>query len=227
MTTKKGIFQAAIAQAEATANAERQEAEGYVLYKYNDYETYRRVQQDGNKAKLGAQYVQKGHVFFLAGYLERELGAVRFGLCHGVRRGKEQGWFRRRLKGAEVIGTDISETATQFPNTVQWDFHDPNPEWAGRADFVYTNSWDHAFDPERAFNAWVDALRPGGLLLLDHTPGHVPRSASALDPFGATEAALEGMLTRACGARGQVVGWLDRSGDTDYPARVVVFRRNP
>ena len=227
MSTQKGIFVRAMELAEATSGAVRSEGQGYVLYDYPDYDTYRRAQQDGNIAKLGAQYVKKSHIFHLADELVDRLGKVEFGLCHGVRRGKEQAWFRRRLGPcAEIIGTDISETASQFPNTVQWDFHETNPAWKGRADFVYSNSWDHAYDPGKAFRAWANSLRPGGLMLLDHTAGHVPAGASALDPFGATEDALCDILVKSCGRLGRVVGRLDRSTDPDYPCSVLVFRRN-
>jgi SAM-dependent methyltransferase len=225
MKRKPGMFAEAVREAAAAAGDARQEGEGTVLYEYPDYETYRRVQEQGNITKLGAQYVKKSHIFFLALYLREAIAPVHFGLCHGTRRGKEQGWFRRKLRGAEVIGTEISETAKDFPNTLQWDFHQPNPDWAGRADFVYSNSWDHSFAPARAFRVWAETLRPGGLLLLDHTRGHLPGSASALDPFGATEAALKATLEGAFDGIGTHVETLDRSDDPEYPARVLVFRR--
>ena len=227
MTGGKGKFARAVEIATEIGQAERREGEGTVLHSYPDYETYRRVQEEGNKTKLTAQFVNKDHIFFLADHLKERLGHVGFGLCHGVRRGREQKWFRRRLGGgADVIGTEISETASQFPETVQWDFHDTNPDWAGRADFVYSNSWDHAFDPHRAFRAWADALRPGGLMLLDHTAEHEPRSANALDPFGATFEALERTLDEACGGLGARAGMLDRRDGPGYRCRVLVFVRN-
>lgn len=226
MSQKRGIFAEAIRAANEAVPDRRIETDGTVLWEYPDYDTYRRVQEQGNKQKLCAQYVQKGHIFFLAAYVLKAIDPVQFALCHGVRRGKEQGWFRRKLRGAEVIGTDISETAKDFPNTVQWDFHEPNPAWAGRADFVYSNSWDHSFDPSRALRVWAETLRPGGLLLLDHTRGHLPASASALDPFGATEEALQALVDSATFGLGRHVETLDRSADPDYPARVLVYRRD-
>ncbi|MCB2135131.1 MAG: methyltransferase domain-containing protein [Rhodobacteraceae bacterium] len=220
-------FAGAVRQAEELGKTEIKMGEGMVQHVYADYETYRRVQEEGNKAKLNAQFVKKSHIFFLADWLAGSGRTVDFGLCHGVRRGKEQGWFRRRLRGAEIIGTDISETATEFPNTVQWDFHDDNPDWAGRADFVYSNSWDHAFDPTKAFRAWVKCLKPGGVLLLDHTAGHMPRASNALDPFGATEPVLITLLNEACAGYGSVTEVLDRRDAPEYRCRVVVLRRDP
>ena len=227
MALKSGMFKKAVQAAAELGKTEVEEREGFVLHKYPDYETYRQVQEDGNKAKLSAQFVNKSHIFFLADHLNSTLGKVDFALCHGVRRGKEQLWFGRRLAGAaDVIGTDISETATNFPNTVQWDFHAVNPEWSGRADFVYSNSWDHAYDPHKAFAAWFDALRPGGMILLDHTSGHLPKSANALDPFGATEATLARILHEVIGEAGRVLEPLDRSADENYPCRVFICVRN-
>ena len=36
-----------------------------------------------------------------------------------------------------MIDTEISETAEQFPNTIQWDFHKVKPEWLSSVDFIY------------------------------------------------------------------------------------------
>lgn len=222
---RKGMFKRAVEQVESLATTHVKEGDGYIQHLYDDYDTYRRVQEEGNKAKLRAQFVKKAHIFFLADWLQAQGAALDFGLCHGVRRGKEQAWFRKKLDGATVIGTDISETATQFENSVQWDFHDDNPEWQARANFVYSNSWDHAYDPGKAFLAWARCLKPGGWLLIDHTRGHMPKSSNVLDPFGATRDAVVKIMTETCGDLGRVVEVLDRTADAEYPASVIVFQR--
>jgi hypothetical protein len=148
-----------------------------------DAERYRRVQQQGNEGKIHKTWVIEGNIEFLAGYLRQTLGEVRFGICHGTRRGNEQKWFRQYL-GCDVIGTEISESAREFPHTIQWDFHDENPEWLGKADFVYSNSFDHTHDPDACLNTWVRSLRPGGLCILEHSSFHAPDRASEMDPFG-------------------------------------------
>lgn len=222
---KKGMFKRAMAQVGQLATTQVTQGDGFVQHLYDDYQTYKRVQEEGNKAKLSAQFVKKGHIFFLAEWLKAK-GPVRFGLCHGVRRGREQAWFRRRLDGAQVIGTDISETATEFENTVQWDFHDDNPEWQARADFVYSNSWDHAYDPGKAFAAWARCLVPGGQILIDHTRGHMPKSSNVLDPFGATREAVIRILNESCADYGSVTEVLDRTAEEEYPSTVIVFRRS-
>ena len=124
----------------------------------------------------------------VAARVEREFPGydALFGLCHGSRNGFEQAFLRERLgQGAEVIGTDISETALGFPNSVQWDFHDFRADWDGRCDFVYTNSLDQSWKPDAAVRLWVSQLKPGGLLFIEHTRWHSPSHASKIDPFGA------------------------------------------
>ncbi len=166
------------------------EGEGFVQYRYLkqdgsfDYEQYRRMQQDGNKRKLDWVAVKEENIKFLADYIRRHVPVPQFGSCHGTRRGKEQEWFRKYL-GCEVIGTEISETAAQFPHTIQWDFHEVKPEWRDAVDFIYSNSFDHTYDPEKCLNAWMSCLKPGGLCLLEHAWAQSQRAANMLDPFGA------------------------------------------
>ena len=147
-----------------------------------DYEAYRSVQIAGNKRKINNSWAYEPAIQFLAQYLRKTRPTLDFGLCHGTRRGLEQAWFRDLL-GCEVIGTEISDTASQFPHTVQWDFHDANPLWVGKADFVYSNSFDHSYDPALCFRTWAAQLKPDGLLLLEHTLDHGPKSIDPLDPF--------------------------------------------
>lgn len=168
------------------------QAAHYVLHRYEDesgtfdYESYRRVQDEGNRAKIDKVFVKEENIAFLADYLKRRLGRVDFGLCHGTRRGAEQAWFRQYLgEGAEVLGTEIADSATDFPHTVQWDFHDVKDAWMGAADFVYSNAFDHSYDPEKALNAWVRSLKPGGMCLIEHTKAHRPDKTNRRDPFGA------------------------------------------
>lgn len=224
---KTGIYTQAVREAERSGATQKPQADGVVLYEYPSYEAYVEVQTAGNRAKLKRQFVKKSHVAALSGHLREVLGTVRFGLCHGTRAGREQRWFRKHLSGAEVIGTEISDTASEFPNTVQWDFHVENPDWVGRADFVYSNSWDHAFDPERAFTTWIDQLRPGGRLLLDYTAGQAPDAANALDPFGIALEPLEAMLARIAAARDAAPGpRLDLRDNKEYRAIVLTVIRN-
>jgi SAM-dependent methyltransferase len=224
---KLGPYKQAVKDAVEASNAIRIESEGEARHEYPDYETYRKVQVAENIAKLKMQFVKESHIELLSEYINSRPSDCTFGLCHGTRRGLEQEWFLKHLKGApEVIGTEISETAEQFEHTVQWDFHDENPDWLNRADFVYSNSWDHAFDPEKAFVNWAGQLKPGGLMLLDHTKGQTPEEANALDPFGVTQDALHRVLNNCLGGMGTVTEVLDYSKAKNYHARVFVWARN-
>lgn len=161
---------------------------GFQMFAYTrpdgsfDYDGYRQAQVDGNLKKIDNVWVREENVEFLAGYLRETVGDIHFGICHGTRRGKEQEWFRKYLS-CEVIGTEISETATQFPHTIQWDFHEVKPEWLDAVDFIYSNSLDHSYDPRKCLDAWMSCISPGGVCILEHSSGH--ERAHATDPFGA------------------------------------------
>jgi SAM-dependent methyltransferase len=155
----------------------------YYLHSYDSYEQYRDVQVFHNKRKLANVWADETTLGVVADTLEAHFGRADLrGLCHGARNGFEQGFFRTR--GFEATGTDISDTATQFAHSVQWDFHDPNPEWTGAFDFVYSNSLDQGWNPRAALVAWLNQLRPDGLLVIEHTEAHGPSGASEMDPFG-------------------------------------------
>lgn len=171
-----------------------------------DYELYREVQTRGNKFKLDKQWVPEDHIRILSEKVLKMGVKPKFGLCHGTRQGYEQAWFRDHLPGKpEVIGTEISDTATQFPDTIQWDFHEVKPEWIGATDLIYSNSWDHTYDPVKLFTAWSDCLAPGGVMMLDHGFGYLPVKVTALDPCGITQEALVALLDEECGDKGSVV----------------------
>lgn len=149
-----------------------------------DYEQYRQIQEEGNKKKLDKCWATEDNIEFLCKALRSRVKSLEFGLCHGTRQGKEQAWFAKHLQ-CEVLGTEISETALQFPNTIQWDFHQVKPEWINSVDFIYSNAFDHSFDPEKCLASWVSCLRPNGVCIIEHGAKHSPEQANELDPFGA------------------------------------------
>lgn len=162
----------------------------YTLFKFEDdegnfdYEKYARVQEAGNLKKIRWVWVKRETLKVIADYLKTSLGTVSEGICHGTRRGREQKWLAE-LTGANVIGTEISKTATQFPNTVQHDFHEFRVEWYNKFDFVYSNAFDHSYDPKKAINAWMGSLKDTGFCFIEHTYFHSDSCANELDPFGA------------------------------------------
>jgi SAM-dependent methyltransferase len=149
-----------------------------------DYQRYKEIQTKGNKIKINNVWVLEENVKYISEIITRIIGQPTFGICHGTRNGKEQEWFSKYLN-CMVIGTEISDTAEQYPNTIQWDFHDTKPEWINSVDFIYSNSFDHSYDPERCLNTWISCLKPGGICILEHSRYHTPKSANSLDPFGA------------------------------------------
>ena len=172
----------------------------FVLHSYKkadgsfDYARYRKVQEEGNLRKIENVWVLEENIAFLAEYLKKTIGQPKFGICHGTRRGMEQQWFRKFLN-CEVIGTEISKSATEFPHTIQWDFHEVKPEWIDSVDFIYSNSFDHSFDPEKCLNAWMSCVRKGGVCILEHSTAHEPSATSELDPFGADIAMMPYLIT--------------------------------
>lgn len=156
----------------------------YKLHEYDSPAAYWAAQIAGNEKKRDLVWVHQQNVEFLAQYILRNSRRrPRFGLCHGTRRGKEQAWFREALD-CKVIGTEIAESAEEFPHTIQWDFHNVKTEWLGRADFIYSNSFDHTHDPELCINAWMSCIRPGGVCIIEHTSRH--EESREMDPFGAS-----------------------------------------
>lgn len=167
-----------------------QETPNYVAYRFLredgsfDYEKYRKVQIERNKRKIANVWAIEENIAFLSRYIESIVGTPQFGICHCTRCGMEQAWFKKYLN-CNVIGTEISDTANQFPDTIQWDFHEVKPEWIDAADFIYSNSFDHSYDPEKCINAWMSCVKKGGLCILEHSSGHGSQTVTQLDPFGA------------------------------------------
>ena len=159
-----------------------------------DYARYRNIQENGNLQKIESVWANQGVIEALSRFALANLGQLSFGLCHGTRRGLEQSWFSQ-YTGANFLGTEISRTACDYPNTIQWDFHEVKEEWLDKVDVIYSNSWDHAYDPQRCFTNWMRCLRPGGFCFLEHTWAHLEDMATELDPFGISLPELLLLLT--------------------------------
>jgi len=163
----------------------RRKSADLYLHEYSSYEQYKETQVFHNKRKLERVWADERTLNLLVERVlqdftnEREL----FALCHGTRNGFEQNHIASKLN-VRIIGTDISDTAKQFPRSVQWDFHDRNEAWVGQCDFVYTNSLDQSWKPRSAIATWLDQLKKGGLLFIEHTEAHGADGASEMDPFG-------------------------------------------
>jgi hypothetical protein len=75
--------------------------------------------------------------------------------------------------------------------TIQWDFHEVKPEWRGAFNLVFSNSWDHTYDPHKLFPAWLSCVAPNGALVLEWSTIHGETHVDAVDPF---RASLEGLI---------------------------------
>jgi hypothetical protein len=153
-------------------------------YGAGGYAAYRRLQIEHNKRKFENVWAEDRTLDLICDVVRQARQARVKGICHGARNGWEVQKFKDQL-GCEVIGTDISETAADVPDMVVWDFHETNPEWQGAFSFVYTNSLDQAFDPEKALGAWSEQLTDDGLIFVEHTMFHSPTDSGEMDPFGA------------------------------------------
>ncbi len=157
---------------------------------FPSYERYREAQVEVNRSKLAVVWAERAELEGIASYVRNRLPNASFGICHGARNGFEVAVLRELLD-IEVIGTEISPTASDFPHLVQWDFHEKNPEWNHSVDFVYSNSWDHSYDFDRCFGAWMESLRPGGKCFLQWTRLHSSEGVHDADCLGLSLAELQ------------------------------------
>ena len=155
------------------------------IYKYKNYEEYKKTQIFFNKKKLHHVWADGESLKILSDFINTNVKKNNVkGLCHGSRNGFEQEFFNNNIKNSEVIGTDISETATNFKNSVIWDFHEINEKWIKNFDFIYTNSLDQSYDPNLALSTWLEQINDNGYIIIEHSDQHGVRSSGKMDPFG-------------------------------------------
>lgn len=181
----------------------------YYLHDFASYEEYRDIQVEHNKRKIERVWADEETLSIIADRVNEEFddlpkGSI-FGLCHGARNGFEQKVLQQKIKKSDrILGTDISETATDFENSVHWDFHDENPDWLGKCHVIYTNSLDQSWKPSDAVRTWVDQLVEGGMLFIEHTKAHSASGASEMDPFGADPYMMPYLLSEWLGHKASI-----------------------
>ena len=78
-----------------------------------------------NKQKIDKVWADENTLKIVSNFLKENIKPEKIkGLCHGSRNGFEQKCFINEIPNAEVIGTDISETANDYDNSIVHDFHD-------------------------------------------------------------------------------------------------------
>ena len=149
------------------------------IYEYNSYDEYVSEQTRANKIKLKNVWVDKSTIRQIADRVKNPKSII----CHGTRNAAEQRFLKAEYPDAEIIGTEISETATQFEMTVQHDFHEQKEEWVGKFDILYSNSFDHAYDPWKCIRNWGDQLAPGGWMFLEIASDPDVNRSKSTDPL--------------------------------------------
>tara|TARA_Y100000401_G_C8299579_1_gene213262 strand:- start:31 stop:762 length:732 start_codon:yes stop_codon:yes gene_type:complete len=134
-----------------------------------DYESYVENQKILNSKKFGVGCNDGIEVFekIKEEVLNRNSEPT-FGLCHGVRSGWENKTLGEQLN-CKVIGTEIGDKFGHPEITIQWDMHEIKDEWIGKCDVIYTNSFDHSYDPIYALNQWSKCLKKTGIIVTQFT----------------------------------------------------------
>lgn len=194
-------------------------------YKYRDYNHYIAEQINGNLRKSDWVWVIEKDIKFLCKYIQSIIKKPIFGICHGVRTGQEQAWFMQYLPSCKVIGTEISPSRNLPPNTLKWDFHEVKSEWLKTCDFIYTNSWDHAYDFKKALDSWLSCLTDKGILILEHSIKHGPDYISKTDPFGATVEGLKRLVKEYSSGYFRVTKILNSPDNNEENVKFLIIKR--
>lgn len=96
----------------------------------------------------------------------------------------------------------------------------------GRFDFVYSNSHDKSNRPRKAFEEWAKVLRPGGLLILEHSRSHGKSHSNFQDPFGVETEIIPFLLMSWLTGKLVLVGIHTPPDLYDGAHRVFVFRHS-
>ena len=155
------------------------------IYKYKNYDEYKETQISYNKKKIEHVWADEKTLEKISEFLlENVSTGIIKGICHGSRNGFEQNFFNKKKNKFHVIGTDISDTAENYKDSVTHDFHEEKKEWLNNFDFVYSNSLDQSFDPRKALQAWLNQLKKNGFIIIEHTDQHGVIASGKMDPFG-------------------------------------------
>ena len=179
------------------------------VYQYSSYEEYLQEQRSANLLKKDRVWAREKYIRRIANWLSPR-SPLR-GICHGVRTGIEVDWFTRYLPSCDILGTEVG--IATHPKVLKWDFNDENPDWMGRFDFVYSNSFDHSFNPHRTMRVWLSQLKPSsGVLILeyDRKQEH-SKGPTAMDPVSMSMEEIGGLLWGLTGVLPNVVK-LSRDG---------------
>ena len=207
----------------------------YYLHKYNSYEEYKESQIKLNKKKIDLTFADENTLKKVSDIVKESVNNQKnipnkiFGICHGSRNGFEQNLLKKIIPNSEVIGTDISDTALKFKDTVKWDFHNQKDEWLGKFDFVYSNSLDQSWKPKFALSTWLDQIKDDGILIIEHTIYHSPEHSNAGDPFGVRPVVMPYVLTEWFGHKISISHYLQKKTNvfsSNFKVWLFVIKKN-
>ena len=191
----------------------------YYLHKYNSYKEYKEAQIKLNKKKIDLVWADENTLKkvsnIVTNSMEKQDKSQKeiLGICHGTRNGFEQNFLNKIMPNSNIIGTDISETALKYENSVHWDFHDEKEEWLGKFDFVYSNSLDQSWKPKHALSTWLNQVKKDGVVILEHSIYHSPEHAGEGDPFGVRPVVMPYVLTEWFGHKISISHYLQEKSN--------------
>ncbi len=162
------------------------------LYQYKNYEEYKQAQTKANIQKIVNVWINESTVNKIKSFFVSECKDI---LCHGVRNAKEIVFFQKHFTKANVIGTEISTTASKFRNVVEWDFHNIKEEWKDKFDIVYSNSWDHSYDPVKSLTTWKEQLKEKGLMFIEVGITEKDNKSTITDPLEINDDEIKNLLS--------------------------------
>ena len=166
--------------------------------KSDSYQEYVHLQTSQNKRKLGVVWIEDDEIKKISQHIKLLGLKINFGICHGARNGFEVEEFRKALNGANIIGTDISETAAAIPNMIVHDFHETKLEWIDATDFIYTNSIDHCYNFNKALNSWMRCLTKNGRCFISWVEENA-KPINKIDCFGIELEELKSVISKKYG----------------------------
>lgn len=176
-------------------------------YKYKNYDEYVKCQKDAFKKKYKNVWAKEENIKAIAEFIRHKypINPSKFrGLCHGVRQGWEIVWFKKYLYNCQIIGTDIGRVVNSR-SIIQHDFNMIHG-FLHDFDFIYSNSFDHSYDPQKTLGVWSGQLNPGGLIILEydrrqeHT-GEISRKVNKTDPQSITFEELKKLAPKWAGGK--------------------------
>jgi hypothetical protein len=155
----------------------------FKIYKYKNLKHYINTQVYFNKKKINQVWADELNLKKITLFLKKNFKKKNLtGVCHGSRNGFEQKKIMQFLPKSKIIGTDISPTALSYPDTIQHDFH--KKKWISHFDFVYSNSLDQSYNPKLALTVWLEQIKKGGFIVLEHSEQSGIIGQGKMDPFG-------------------------------------------